>query len=189
MTKDEALELALEALEVFKIGGTGCYNIVYVAIAAIKEALAQDAQAVDWKDQYEKQKRRAEMWLAKYEEVAGPAPYAVPLAPTSTQCEVQPEPSQYGSPELQAMILAKLLPEQDWKSLPKEDAPLVKWAKQIPPKEQQSCDKRPWIELTAEDIHAIWDKDFRGWISRDSMEQITQALEAKLKEKNGVSLN
>lgn len=44
--------------------------------------------------------------------------------------------------------------------------------------------KRPWVGLTDEDTHAIWNKDFRGWISRDSMEQITLAVASKLKEKN-----
>jgi hypothetical protein len=49
---------------------------------------------------------------------------------------------------------------------------------------QQYEHQRQWVSLTDVDIHAIWDKDFRGWISRDSMEQIYQAIEAKLKEKN-----
>ena len=33
---------------------------------------AQPAQEIDWKDQYEYQKRRAEMWIAKYEKDIGP---------------------------------------------------------------------------------------------------------------------
>jgi hypothetical protein len=45
------------------------------------EALAQ--QEHDYKDLYEKEKRKSAMWLAKYEEVAGPAPKAIPM--------VQPE--------------------------------------------------------------------------------------------------
>jgi hypothetical protein len=49
---------------------------------------------------------------------------------------------------------------------------------------QEYAHQRQWVGLTDVDIHAIWDKDFRGWISRDSMEQIYQAIEAKLKEKN-----
>ena len=37
-------------------------------------------QEIDWKDQYEKQKRRAEMWVAKYEADIGPVDKAVPMA-------------------------------------------------------------------------------------------------------------
>ena len=65
---------------------------------AIKKALANEAlekkaenarelglnyeleQEYDWKDLYEKEKRKSAMWLAKYEEVAGPAPKAIPMA-------------------------------------------------------------------------------------------------------------
>ena len=46
--------------------------------AAIQEALAQPEY--DYKDLYEKEKRKSAMWLAKYEEVAGPAPKAYPVA-------------------------------------------------------------------------------------------------------------
>ena len=93
MTKDEALKLALEALEAaYARIVTKCeqnlvtYNGVDVdtltlsqeAITAIKEALAQPEH--DYKDLYEKEKRRSAMWLSKYEEVAGPAPKAIPMA-------------------------------------------------------------------------------------------------------------
>ena len=37
----------------------------------IEAVLAHPAQEPDWKDQYEKQKRRAEMWIAKYEKDIG----------------------------------------------------------------------------------------------------------------------
>lgn len=36
---------------------------------------------IDWKDQYEKQKRRAEMWIAKYEKDIGPLEKVYPAAP------------------------------------------------------------------------------------------------------------
>ena len=85
MTKDETLRLALEALE----SGVKTQNgrldwieydseLVEQAITAIKEALAQPEH--DYKDLYEKEKRRSAMWLSKYEEVAGPAPKAIPMA-------------------------------------------------------------------------------------------------------------
>jgi regulator of replication initiation timing len=34
----------------------------------------------DYKDLYEKEKRKSAMWLSKYEEIAGPAPKAIPMA-------------------------------------------------------------------------------------------------------------
>lgn len=47
-------------------------------------------QDVDWKDMYEKEKRRSEMWVAKYEKDIGPLEYAVPLAaqPKQEKCRV-----------------------------------------------------------------------------------------------------
>ena len=81
MIKDEALRLALEALQ--QIAHVSATDYEYQqwaveAITAIKEALAQPEQ--DYKDLYEKEKRKSAMWLSKYEEVAGPAPKAIPMA-------------------------------------------------------------------------------------------------------------
>jgi hypothetical protein len=36
-------------------------------------------QDIDWKDMYEKEKRRSEMWVAKYEKDIGPLEYATPV--------------------------------------------------------------------------------------------------------------
>ena len=47
-------------------------------VADFKAALAQPAQEPDWKEQYEYQKRRAEMWIAKYEKDIGPLEKAQP---------------------------------------------------------------------------------------------------------------
>ena len=81
MTKDEALKLALKQLDFFDRSSHqhGCVWQKHL-ITAIKEALAQPEQEYDYKDLYEKEKRRSAMWLAKYEEIAGPAPCAVPMA-------------------------------------------------------------------------------------------------------------
>jgi hypothetical protein len=76
MTKDEALKLALEALKT--IDEAMPFPVAKLAQAAIKEALA--LQEHDYKDLYEKEKRKSAMWLAKYEEVAGPTPKAIPMA-------------------------------------------------------------------------------------------------------------
>ena len=105
MTKDEALKLALVALETecgiqTFAGLTPTYK-AYVAITAIKEALAQ--------------------------------------------------------------------PEQDWKIHPKEDAPLVKWAK------EQTPPQRTWVGLT--------DEDELDWDGGD-LKSLVKAIEAKLRSKN-----
>lgn len=65
---------------------------------------------------------------------------------------------------------AKAQLEQDWKTLSKEDAPLVKWAKQIPP-------KRPWVGLTDAQYDEIWRMDLNN---KDLMDKTI----AKLKELN-----
>ena len=39
----------------------------------------QQVQEIDWKDQYEKQKRRSDMWQAKYEKDIGPIEKAGPV--------------------------------------------------------------------------------------------------------------
>jgi hypothetical protein len=41
---------------------------------------AAPVEDVDWKEQYEKQKRRSDMWVAKYEKDIGPIEYAAPAA-------------------------------------------------------------------------------------------------------------
>jgi hypothetical protein len=47
---------------------------------AAQPAQPAPVQDVDWKDMYEKEKRRSEMWIAKYEKDIGPLEYAVPVA-------------------------------------------------------------------------------------------------------------
>jgi hypothetical protein len=75
----EALKLALEKVaDALPAYIDGVASREYLSI--IHKALAQPEQEYDWKDLYEKEKRRSAMWLAKYEEVAGPAPKAYPLA-------------------------------------------------------------------------------------------------------------
>ena len=49
-----------------------------------------------------------------------------------------------------------------------------------PPKEQQSCDKRPWVGLTDEGIQTIHDMYYR----RMGPQEFARAIEAKLKELN-----
>ncbi|CAB5222003.1 hypothetical protein UFOVP242_217 [uncultured Caudovirales phage] len=79
MTEREALKIALEALEEQVRMANGWQSPAEAkAITAIKKALAQPEH--DYKDLYEKEKRKSAMWFSKYEEVAGPAPKAIPMA-------------------------------------------------------------------------------------------------------------
>jgi hypothetical protein len=50
---------------------------LYTTSPAAQPAPVQD---IDWKDMYEKEKQRSEMWVAKYEKDIGPLEYAVPVA-------------------------------------------------------------------------------------------------------------
>jgi hypothetical protein len=56
---------------------TDGYELHGGAITAIKAAL-EAKDEIDWKDMYEKEKRRSEMWVAKYERDIGPLEKAVP---------------------------------------------------------------------------------------------------------------
>jgi hypothetical protein len=53
-------------------------------------------QDINWKDMYEKEKRRREMWVAKYEKDIGPLEYAVPVAaPVQEPVAGQPLPCPF----------------------------------------------------------------------------------------------
>jgi len=70
-------------------------SIIDMAIAMATDLRVTDEPAqgerveVDWQDQYWKQKRRAEMWIAKYEKDIGPLEKAYPVAPL--QSTAQPD--------------------------------------------------------------------------------------------------
>ena len=67
-----ALELAHEGVEIHSPNSPE-YKVCAALIAALE---AKDE--IDWKDMYEKEKRRSEMWVAKYEKDIGPLEKAVP---------------------------------------------------------------------------------------------------------------
>lgn len=59
-------------------------------------------------------------------------------------------------------------------------------SKATPPKEQQSCDKRPWVGLTDAEWMNIVNKD-KAWFGQRPDEvanEVAKLVEAKLKEKN-----
>jgi hypothetical protein len=55
-------------------------NVDFVLTLRRLAALRAQPDHIDWKDQYEKQKRRAEMWIAKYEKDIGPLERVYPAA-------------------------------------------------------------------------------------------------------------
>jgi hypothetical protein len=67
-------------------------------------------------------------------------------------------------------------PEQDFKAVPKEHAPLVKWAKE----------QKPWVGLTDEERESIANSTIR--IHGQEWAYAT-AIEAKLKEKNAPQID
>jgi hypothetical protein len=153
MTQTEALRLALEWFE--KDGEPDHHPVV----TAIKEALAQ--QEHDYKDLYEKEKRKSAMWLAKYEEVAGPAPKAIPM--------VQPEqePVAFINVEQRKLEWAKYM---SW------DTPTVVNLPKIPL--YTTPPQRTWVGLTRMELIKC------GVLPFGMSYELCQAIEAKLKEKN-----
>ncbi len=71
----------------------------YVAAPVAQQPHVPEADCgnIDWKDMYEKQKRRAEMWIAKYEADIGPLETAGPVAQ-------QPQEPDWKHPKIQALI-------------------------------------------------------------------------------------
>ena len=83
MDDRQLMQQALDALELCNGAETAEGVVIYTdqEVAALRERLAQPEQEIDWKDQYEKQKRRAEMWRDKYEAIAGPDECVYPAQP------------------------------------------------------------------------------------------------------------
>lgn len=80
MTDKEAMKLAFDALEEGYKTHTPEFKR---AIATLRQAIAQPVQPeinIDWQDMYQKEKRRSEMWISKYEKDIGPLEKAYPLA-------------------------------------------------------------------------------------------------------------
>ena len=174
MTKDEALRLALEALE--KIAYVTAMDYEYQrwardAITAIKAAL-EAKDEIDWKDMYEKEKRRSEMWVAKYERDIGPLEKAVP------QQEAKDEPVawQYRDANDDGTWSAwtgcdKRLTESDWRKV----RPLY-----TTPPQRPSRSDITWVGLTHAEIDYQAKKDDHGvYFALGAL-----WAEAKLKAKN-----
>ena len=151
-------------------------------------------QEIDWKDQYEKQKRRAEMWIAKYEKDIGPLEYAIPAAqPAPVQ-----EPVAYMSHNKENFVSADDVGNSvpnwtDYYPTPlyatPPPCPTCEALARTVMMDQKAHDfyttpqpQRTWIGMTDDDIgnaYVAWD-DTDG----ASFADFARAIEAKLKEKN-----
>ncbi len=158
------------------------------------QRVAQPEQEVDWKDQYEKQKRRAEMWIAKYEEVAGPAPCAVPLAQPdyrAVKTYHEGKPVYVSQPEQEPVAWEQFYPDIGKPQLGQELVAIyragqakgekfhVEFLKEMGDDEvllYATPPKRPWVGLTDEQREACTQSPF----TEDNYDDI----EAKLKELN-----
>jgi hypothetical protein len=135
-------------------------------VDAVKQALAQPApvqpvQDVDWKDMYEKEKRRSEMWVAKYEKDIGPLEYAMPVAET-VQTVQEPACCVADLDRLQREMLLK------------EGHSLSDPLYTTPPTAQ-----RQWVGLTDEEFIDLCEE-----ASNFGTGGLIRHIEAKLKEKN-----
>jgi hypothetical protein len=171
MTKDEALDLALEALE-YHTAQTRPIQRTETAITAIKQARSASVQDIDWKDMYEKEKRRSEMWAAKYEKDIGPLEYAVPVA------EPVQEPVAWADVDENGAISSlRYWSEPDNRYevalYPAPPAAVVNQQLTTEPAAQ-----RQWVPLTDAEVMQTMSGD---WTSQF---YFARAIEAKFKEKN-----
>jgi len=150
-------------------------------------------QDVDWKDMYEKEKRRSEMWIAKYEKDIGPLEKAVPAAPVQAPALVvyEGEIAKSNLPKGFTGMLythptsaAPVQDGRDWSLLEATQESLREHMAEI----QQLKAQREWVGLTDEELksvtrledtksHAELDLGKTFWVG-------ARWAEAKLKEKN-----
>jgi hypothetical protein len=196
MTDREAMQRALEALDwaadcIEPRKPKDCDCPVCVASTALRERLAQPEQEIDWKDQYEKQKRRAEMWRDKYEAIAGPDECVYPAQPeqepvahvtvagalfdfmgwlTSRKERLVLSSSAEASPAVEAIQeFAKM------RGLSLADADVQNWQQAL-----AAPQPRQWVGLSTNEIYDMYNEPR----SDAEMVEFARAIEAKLKEKN-----
>ena len=170
--KDKVLKLALDALDcIYSPLHVREINKVGAAMSAIRAALAEQPaqqQDIDWKYQYEKQKRRAEMWVAKYEADINPLEKAGPV--TAQQQEmVQTEPNFEQRKQILDNLDRCLYQDSKHELLRVwiRDWTNHKLSKQTPP-------RKPWVGLTEEQKTAIMREHYARTLPL--MEAVEQAL-------------
>jgi hypothetical protein len=174
MTDKEAMKLALFALDIVKIHYTQSRHI-NEAIAALKERLAQPEQERDEilqaiTDPENQPSQFGTVTLEYHEEKI-------------KQWEDLFDRMRANFERASDKVIAQRTEQepQDWKTPPKEDAPLVKWAK-----EQTTPPQRTWVGLTDEEISEAYVIASRKALygMGATREDVYEAIEAKLSEKN-----
>jgi hypothetical protein len=146
----------------------------------------EPVEEIDWKDQYEKQKRRAEMWVAKYEKDIGPLEYAVPAAPVQESVAVSEVLVKIARFLGVVQVYAQdINPKHELET----DKPLHWKARELQGEVISLLDSTPpaaqrqWVGLTDDEIKlqwsVFWEADCHPWAI-----DFARAIEAKLKEKN-----
>ncbi len=178
MTKDEALDLALEALEYWDVHGK-LHQPTEEAITAIKQARALDKKAENARElglDYEPPCKTGSQCTSKCQQCVVP-PAAKPATEESSAVEAPVQEVSWGvdwgkAGDIPCVSIIKRLPEGGIQVMAVEYAP---YSYTTPPAAQ-----REWVGLTDEEVRRLSD-DCIG--VRDELEFI-RAIEAKLKEKN-----
>ena len=156
LTREEAQQV-LDALECMN---EGAFN---AEIKLLRARLAQPEPDFDWKDMYEKEKRRREMWTAKYEKDIRKLERAVPTA--------QPEP------EPVAWTVGGLITDFSRDFSAYKTKTYTRPLYTAPP-------QREWQGLTDEEVGMLTVFDGLHHVEVPLLAQFIRAIEAKLKEKN-----
>jgi hypothetical protein len=172
MTK-KALKLALEALKT--IDDAMPFPVAKLAIKECTAALEAEDE-IDWKDMYEKQKRRSEMWVAKYEKDIGP------LERVGPQQETKDEPVAKFHVEHRTNACSEVCDEKG------KVYATCDWTTEASKRAQLICDllnttppQRTWVSLTEDEaIELLPEGD---WEIESTLD-FAKVIEAKLKEKN-----
>ena len=136
---------------------------------AIKLLYKQD-QSIDWKDMYEKEKRRSAMWIAKYEKDIGPLERATPQQEQGEPVAWRVRWPKMGGGHVWIMNEKPLMQEEGFVNEPLYTTP----------------QQRTWVGLTDEDKKQIAKEANYNWemTTGEYAECIGRLTESKLREKN-----
>jgi hypothetical protein len=135
----------------------------------------QPVQEPDWKDQYEKQKRRAEMWIAKYEKDIGQLERVKPI-----HAEPAQEPVLWGVKSSNG----KFSPYAYWAKKDAERIAASSHVGSVAAPLYTTPPQRPWVGLTDGEILA-WVKTAPALDTAEAeWLHVVRAAEQSLKEKN-----
>jgi hypothetical protein len=194
VTKDEALDLALEALEYIENNYMSLPKSGSEAITAIKQARALDKKAENARElglDYEPEERYT-YGTPLLDAFTKPAPVQEPVATLwqhgetgRTRITMPGDITDCDARWFKAADLYTTPPaaqrQCNWPTCQSEEYQRA-LAEQIKQELVTGAAQRQWVGLTDEEREAILDREFRQWWSRH--DAVCRAIEAKLKEKN-----